>query len=306
MAKESFDKEIQFLRMLSLTSGAYNRQQYAKRLGISVHTFDKTQRKLRDIRQSLTNQRTDSELGSEMTDLVRFQYGESAEPLLLFLFRAKSMKETEVERLSVILHTLQDSALTAMELLDACCADLPEELALPDEKTIRSDLKYLEEVGVIRKEPGGRPYRYSLQQDVLTRLTPEEQLELYDFVDMMANTQVPSVQGYLLRDSMKKVIKASYPQEEATEPYIYKYHYYSRILDEAHLYTLLGAIRQRRRVQFQYFSPKKPSSYSSQNTNPKFEREAGGSSIGSSRLKSFMITSMGAGMSSVIRVGGDS
>lgn len=278
MAKESFDKEIQFLRMLSLTSGAYNRQQYAKRLGISVHTFDKTQRKLRDIRQSLTNQRTDSELGSEMTDLVRFQYGESAEPLLLFLFRAKSMKETEVERLSVILHTLQDSALTAMELLDACCADLPEELALPDEKTIRSDLKYLEEVGVIRKEPGGRPYRYSLQQDVLTRLTPEEQLELYDFIDMMANTQVPSVQGYLLRDSMKKVIKASYPQEEATEPYIYKYHYYSRILDEAHLYTLLGAIRQRRRVQFQYFSPKKPSSYSSKNTNPKFEREAGGSS----------------------------
>ncbi|MBR2567282.1 MAG: WYL domain-containing protein [Paenibacillus sp.] len=279
MAKESFDKEIQFLRMLSLTSGAYNRQQYAKRLGISVHTFDKTQRKLRDIHHSLTNQDHDSDSGREMADLVRFQYGESAEPLLLFLFRAKSMKESEVERLSVILHTLQDSARTAMELLDACCADLPEELALPDEKTIRSDLKYLEEVGVIRREPGGRPYRYALQQDVLTKLTPEEQLELYDFVDIMANTQIPSVQGYLLRDSLKKVITANYPQEEATEPYIYKYHYVSRILDEAHLFTLLGAIRQRKRVQFQYFSPKKPSSYSSQNTNPKFEREGSGSSI---------------------------
>ncbi|KAA2286759.1 WYL domain-containing protein, partial [Clostridioides difficile] len=44
MARESFDKEIQFLRMLSLTSGAYNRKQYAERLGISVHTFDKTNR----------------------------------------------------------------------------------------------------------------------------------------------------------------------------------------------------------------------------------------------------------------------
>lgn len=74
------------------------------------------------------------------------------------------MKETEVERLSVILRTLQDAALTAMELLDASCADLPEELALPDEKTIRSDLKYLEEVGAIRREPGGRPYRYAPQR----------------------------------------------------------------------------------------------------------------------------------------------
>lgn len=207
MAKESFDKEIQFLRMLSLTSGAYNRKQYAKRLGISVHTFDKTQRKLRDIHQSLTDQPAAPNVGSELSDLVRFQYGESAEPLLLFLFRAKSMKETEIERLSVILHTLQNAALTAMELLDACCADLPEELALPDEKTIRADLKYLEDVGVIRKEPGGRPYRYALQQDVLTQLTPEEQLELYDFVDIMANTQVPSVQGYLLRDSLKKSLR---------------------------------------------------------------------------------------------------
>ena len=123
-------------------------------------------------------------------------------------------------------------------------------------KTIRTDLKYLEEVGVIRKEPGGRPYRYMLQQDVLTKLTAQEQLELYDFVDIMANTQVPSVQGYLLRDSLKKAIAASYPEQEVTEPFIYKYHYYSRILDEAHLYTLLSAIRQCKRVQFVYFSPK--------------------------------------------------
>ncbi|NUU78447.1 helix-turn-helix transcriptional regulator [Paenibacillus xylanilyticus] len=276
MAKESFDKEIQFLRMLSLTNGAYNRKQYAERLGISVHTFDKTTRRLKEIMQTVVDPRSGSEPSKEMTDLVRFQYGETAEPMLLFLYRAKSMKETEVQRLSVILHTLQGSALTAMELLDACCADLPEELALPDEKTIRTDLKYLEEVGVIRKESGGRPYRYMLQQDVLTKLTAQEQLELYDFVDIMANTQVPSVQGYLLRDSLKKAIATSYPEQEVTEPFIYKYHYYSRILDEAHLYTLLSAIRQCKRVQFVYFPPKKPSSYSSQNTNPRFEREAGG------------------------------
>ena len=80
MAKESFDKEIQFLRMLSLTSGAYNRKQYAERLGISVHTFDKTTRRLKEIMQSVADQRQGSEPSKEMTDLVRFQYGESAEP----------------------------------------------------------------------------------------------------------------------------------------------------------------------------------------------------------------------------------
>lgn len=218
MARESFDKEIQFLRMLSLTSGAYNRKQYAERLGISVHTFDKTNRRLKEIMQTVADQRPGAEASREMADLVRFQYGESAEPMLLFLFRAKSMKETEVQRLSVLLHTLQHKTLTVMELLDACCADLPEDLALPDEKTIRSDLKYLEEVGVIRKESGGRPYRYALQQDVLTELTVEEQLELYDFVDMMANTQVPSVQGYLLRDSLKKPLRQVFRKKKLPNP----------------------------------------------------------------------------------------
>ena len=47
MARESFDKEIQFLRILALAGGAYNRQQLADRLGISVHTYDKTLRNLK-------------------------------------------------------------------------------------------------------------------------------------------------------------------------------------------------------------------------------------------------------------------
>lgn len=75
MARESFDKEIQFLRMLSLTSGAYNRKQYAERLGISVHTFDKTNRRLKEIMQTVADQRSSAEAGREMADLVRFQYG---------------------------------------------------------------------------------------------------------------------------------------------------------------------------------------------------------------------------------------
>lgn len=44
---------------------------------------------------------------------------------------------------------------------------------------------------------------------------------------------------------------------EATETHRYKYHYHSRILDEAHLYTIHGAIQQRRRISFLYLSPKK-------------------------------------------------
>ncbi|MFE5321224.1 helix-turn-helix transcriptional regulator [Paenibacillus sp. NPDC056579] len=274
MAKESFDKEIQFLRMLVLTSGAYSRQQFAERLGISVHTYDKTIRRLKDILQAVYQQ-LPQEQGKEFAETLRFNYYESADPMLLFLYRAKSLKDSETYRLTLLLAAMQE-ARTAMELLDACCGQMPADLPLPDEKTIRSDLKYLEEVGVIRREPGGRPYRYRIHNDLTNELTYEELVDLYDFVDVMSNTQVPSVQGYLLRDTIKKAVKQAENETAFVEPFLYKYHYHSRILDEAHLNTLLHAIRQRRLVRFLYFSPKSRKSYGSQNTNPLFERETEG------------------------------
>lgn len=275
MARESFDKEIQFLRMLVLTSGAYSRQQFAERLGISVHTFDKTIRRLKEIVNSVYEHMPENQ-GQEFSEMLRFSYYESTDPMLLFLYRAKSLKESESYRLTLMLTAVQEEALTAAELLDACCSGLPADFPLPDEKTVRSDLKYLEAVGVIRKEPGGRPYRYRIHNDLVKQLTNDELVDLYDFVDVMANTQVPSVQGYLLRDSLKKALKLQGQEQEPPEPFLYKYHYFSRILDEAHLYPLFQAIRQRRRIKFLYFSPKARKSYASQNTNPLFERESEG------------------------------
>lgn len=284
MAKESFDKEIQFLRMLSLTSGAFNRQQFADRLGISVHTFDKTLRRLKDI-VSTVHQHLPEEQGREFADTLKYSYYDSADPMLLFLFRAKSVKETESQRLALLLGAMNAEALTVMELLDLCCASLPAGSPVPDEKTIRSDLKYLEEVGVICKESSRRPYRYTIQNDLVQKLSQEELLDLYDFVDVMANTQVPSVQGYLLRDGLQKHLLRHELAKETTEPFLYKYHYYSRILDEAHLFPLLNAIRQRCTVQFLYFSPKADRSYGASNTNPLFQRETEGSSITALPLK---------------------
>lgn len=275
MARESFDKEIQFLRMLVLTSGAYNRQQYANRLGISIHTFDKTIKRLKEIVNAVCQQLPEDQ-GKEFADTIRYSYLESSDPMLLFLFRAKSLKETESQRLSLLLAAMQEKPLTAMELLDLCCGSMPAELPLPDEKTIRGDLKYLEQVGVIKKEPGIRPFRYRIYNDLVRELSDNELLDLYDFVDIMANTQIPSVQGYLLRDGLKKHISRKQADYGQVEPFLYKYHYYSRILDEAHLFTLLGAIRTRRLVSFLYFSPKKETSYASKNTNPLFERETAG------------------------------
>ncbi|SEO47919.1 YafY family protein [Paenibacillus sp. OV219] len=282
MARESFDKEIQFLRMLVLTSGAYNRQQFAKRLGISVHTFDKTIRKLKEIASS-TGGQLPEEQSKEIADALRLNYYDSADPLLLFLFRAKSLKESESVRLALLLAALDEKPQTALELLDVCCnaPDTAHIALFPDEKTIRSDLRYLEEVGVIKREPGPRPYRYRMQDDLVRKLTGEELRDLLNFVDVMANTQIPSVQGYLLRDHLKKSAahKRSSSDDggggmsDAAEPFLYKYHYYSRILDEAHLFTLLGAIQNRRKVTLLYFSPKSDTSYASKNTNPLFERE---------------------------------
>ncbi|AJY74301.1 helix-turn-helix transcriptional regulator [Paenibacillus beijingensis] len=275
MAKESFDKEIQFLRMLVLTSGAFSRQQFAERLGISVHTFDKTIRRLKEVVNSM-HQHLQQEQSKEFSETLRFSYYDSTDPLLLFLFRAKSVKESESQRMSLLLGAMNEQALTAMELLDLCCSSLSSDLALPDEKTIRSDLKYLEAVGVIRREPGPRPYRYRIHNDLVRSLSDEELMDLYDFVDVMANTQVPSVQGYLLRDGLKKHLLRNQVEQHAVEPFLYKYHYYSRILDEAHLFTLLHAIRHRRKVRFLYFSPKSEKSYASKNTNPLFERDTEG------------------------------
>jgi predicted DNA-binding transcriptional regulator YafY len=275
LAKESFDKEIQFLRMLVLTSGAFNRQQFAERLGISVHTFDKTIRRLKEVVGSV-HQHLPQEQSKEFSETIRFSYYDSTDPLLLFLFRAKSVKESESQRISLLLAAMNEQALTAMELLEMCCSSLPSDQALPDEKTIRSDLKYLDEVGVIKREPGPRPFRYRIQDDLIRSLSDEELIDLYDFVDVMANTQVPSVQGYLLRDGLKKHLLRNRVKQYAAEPFLYKYHYYSRILDEAHLFTLLHAIRHRRKVRFLYFSPKSEKSYASKNTNPLFERDTEG------------------------------
>ncbi|MDO3408337.1 WYL domain-containing protein [Saccharibacillus sp. CPCC 101409] len=266
MAKESFDKEIQFLRLLALTGGGYDRQQFAGRLGISVHTFDKTVRRLREISGD-----------ADFADLFRYGYADSAEPVLLFLYRAKSMKESESRRLPLILASLKQQPLTAAELLDACCQQLPAEAAMPDEKTIRSDLRYLEEIGVVRRQPGGRPFRYVLNNDLTDCLSQKELIDLYEFVDIMANTQIPSVQGYLLRDNLKKALKSAVPEDDwndgLLEPFSYKYHYDARILDEAHLYTVLQMIRLRKRISFQYFSPKNRKSYAAKDTNPLFGRE---------------------------------
>ncbi|QHW31844.1 WYL domain-containing protein [Paenibacillus rhizovicinus] len=275
MARESFDKEIQFLRMLALAGGAYSRQQFADRLGISVHTYDKTLRNLKDM-LGVLQQGLPLDQGSELADGLRYNYYESADPLLLFLFRAKSLKETESIRLTLLLTALQARELTAKELQDICSEQMPADGPLPDEKTVRGDLKYLEEVGVILRVGGGRPYRYRAANDLVDQLNDEELMDLFDYVDVIANTQVPSVQGYLLRDTLKKALRRRGFDPDASETRRYKYHYHSRILDEAHLYPIFRAIQQRKKLSFLYLSPKKGKNYASQNTNPLFERETNG------------------------------
>lgn len=271
MARESFDKEVQFLRMLALAGGAYSRQQFADRLGISVHTYDKTLRYIKDMRTTLA-----SDASGDLAEGLRYNHYESADPVLLFLFRSKSLKDSESVRLAVLIGLMQGEALTAKQLLDACSDSMPDEYACPDEKTVRGDLKYLEEVGVIRRLDGGRPYRYRADIDLIDRLADEELLDLYDFVDVMANTQVPAVQGYLLRDTLKKALARRGFGPDVFDVHLYKYHYHTRILDEAHLYTVFEAIRERRRLTFLYLSPKKGKNYASKNTNPLFERETDG------------------------------
>src|SRR5690606_24484529 len=128
--------------------------------------------RLKDVAHAAHPQWTE-EVSKDFSQVLRFSYYDSADPLLLFLFRGKSVKESESQRLSLLLAAMQQQSLTALELLEILCSSMTEQYSLPDEKTIRSDLKYLEQVGVIKREPGARPYRYRLNNDLITSLSYE-------------------------------------------------------------------------------------------------------------------------------------
>lgn len=83
-------------------------------------------------------------------------------------------------------------------------------------------------VGVIIKVPRPRPYRYRIHNDLLHELSQDELLDLYDFIDVMSNTQVPSVQGYLLRDGLKKHMNRTSLEPASKEQFLSKYHYLMR------------------------------------------------------------------------------
>lgn len=275
MAKESFDKELQLLRLMFLTSGAYNRKQLAERLGISVHTLDKTLKKLKDIQTALYQDVVDEDKREYYTDF-RFKYFDVTDNFLTFLYHAKSLKESEVVRLAHILEQLNTASLSIKELLDSF---LDMDIAdIPDEKTLRQDMKYLEEIGAIQKSCDNRPYLYRVDSDLFTSLTDEELLDLYDFIDFMSNTQLPAVPGYILREKAKRYVNRRLQRNDFAV-FLYKYHFVSRILDESQALALLQAILERKAICFRYYTPKGRKFYDSLNTNPAFQKDGSGKRV---------------------------
>lgn len=288
IARESFDKEIELLRMLVLTGGSYSRKESADRLGISVHTLDKALRRLKEVAAgstfitSVELEETDDSaaltgarcsrpaLTAGLPQLLQHRRHAGRDPLLLFLFRAKSLKESETIRLAILLEALQHGPITASELLEACSAAMPEEASLPDEKTIRSDLAYLETAGIVARS-GQRPFRFRLRNELWSQLEPEELQRLELFVHVMAGTRVPSVQGFLLQDSLRRSLGETECLSARTG---FAYHYDCRILDEAYLYPLLSAIEDGIQVTFDYLTPKSDSRYAARGTNPLHARHS--------------------------------
>ena len=133
---------------------------------------------------------------------------------------------------------------------------------------------------MIKRVPGPRPYRYRIQNDLVQALsdrgiTGPVRLRRCDV--QHTSTIRSRLSASRRAEEERSAQLCADISKQAVEPFIYKYHYCSRILDEAHLFTLLAAIRHRRKVSFLYFSPKSDKSYSSKNTNPLFERESEGS-----------------------------
>lgn len=92
--------------MLVLSSGAYSRPQFAEKLDISVHTFDKTLRHLKEI------------AGPEFASTLHNSYYESTDPMLLFLFRAKSLKESESQRIAILMLDEYDLACQQLQTVE--------------------------------------------------------------------------------------------------------------------------------------------------------------------------------------------
>ena len=249
MARETFKREQEVLRILFLDSGAMTRRQFADRLGLSVESLDKV---LAELRKALgttgASGTIDCENGAYVLARDRSFTRTLTQNLLSILYRLKGVRQTEIERFTFIIGQLRRGDRTLPQLLNAFSDELSIEL---DRKTLQSYMDYLVEAGTVRCKTDARPFLYQLDMQLFDSLTDDELESLYRFVDFAANTAVLSAVGYLLQDSLGDHMRNERNLAPQT-PFAYKYNYHGRILDEYVCQELLSCMAAQRKIRLEY------------------------------------------------------
>ena len=277
MPKESGKKMQELLRVLFLEAGAHSRSSLAARLGVSTATLDLSIRELREVFASTRKEILVEGRNRFKVTQFRFEQFRRCRNFLAALYRTRSVRVQERARLVEILKALAKRPHTRGQLRkiidetdhanEVCC----------DEKTLSSYLQQLIQTGVIVfRRQGGRA-QYELQTGLFRPdnpadlLTPEELLDLRDYVEYAAAVGVMSVPGHMLLETLHQYL----PSVAGALPrpmFSFKYNLIGRVLDEYVAADLLEAINNRQKIRIDYLSRQNDARYEAANT-PRFQKK---------------------------------
>ena len=277
MPKESGKKMQELLRVLFLEGGAHSRPSLAARLGLSEASLDVAMREARDLFAATMDEVLEEDRRKYKVSRFRYEQFRRCRNFLAQLYRTRTVRQQEKLRLPAMLKALAEAPQTRgmlRERIDAVDAGTE---SYCDEKTLRSYLRQLEESGVILRRGKGANLKYDLQAGLFRpehqadALSVEELSDLRDFVEYAAVVGVLSVPGHMLLDTLHQYLSCV----EGIEPapmFSFKYNLIGRVLDEYLAIDLLEAIKNHRKVRFEYFSRNTESRYEAVQT-PRFGRK---------------------------------
>lgn len=249
-------KEEEMYRFLYIEGNAYNSAQIAEFLGMKEKYFyNKFLPSFKnDIKEQIGKEYV-SKTKRHKYIYTRFKYDAyqlNENVLMAFYRQNKALRPVEIERITDIFAALAKKSMTKDELV----AHFNKQYGIVDpnafSRSFDRTIPELEQLGVIRKTKTRKPFKYSLNHDLLTELTMDELVDVTHFVHFVSNTSVFSVPGYFLFDILNQYLKWSKCKRDV-DIFSYKYINFSRILDEYKCLQLLQAFQEGRYVTLRYY-----------------------------------------------------
>lgn len=253
MAKQDVKKQLDFLRTLLYEGGSLCREEMAVRLHISVSTYDKF---LRDLRQRLVRAGLEEELAKVRHGYMRLRYRrQAAERALLLAYRSAATKEQQRKHFILVLQALEvfPDGASREELLQKLLVMKGTEGDFA-EKTLQNTLKELEREGLALRCTGpNNTARYSLDvwlSDTVNALSEAERGLLRDYIDYAAATDTISVPGYWLLQTLDRFDDVGMQADR--ERLWYRHHTVGRMLDELWVAPLQQACQAGQGLALEY------------------------------------------------------